>query len=186
MKKVIALLLVLQLQNGLVKLIAPILTFTADEIWQFMPHKSTDDLRGVPFNTMAEKTGVTVDAAFEAKWSRIHAVRDDVLKALEEKRTAGVIGKALDAGVTLYADEKTAAELSAYSELAAVFGVSYVNIASGEGEFKGAVEGVSVTVEKAAGEMCERCWSHDATVGSVAEYAHLCARCAAVMKLNLN
>ncbi|MBQ4165272.1 MAG: isoleucine--tRNA ligase, partial [Oscillospiraceae bacterium] len=163
------------------RLIAPILTFTADEIWQYMPHKSTDDLRGVPFNAMAEKTGVTVDAAFEAKWSRIHAVRDDVLKALEEKRTAGVIGKALDAGVNVYADEKTVAELSAYAELAAVFGVSYVNVAVGEGEFKGAVEGVSVTVEKAAGEMCERCWSHNATVGTVAEYPHLCARCAAVM-----
>jgi len=172
--------------DSLVKLIAPILTFTADEIWQFMPHKSTDDLRGVPFNAMAEKTGVTVDEAFEAKWGRIHAVRDDVLKALEEKRTAGVIGKALDAGVTLYVDEKLAAELSAYNELAAVFGVSYVNIASGEGEFRGMADGVTMTVEKAAGEMCERCWSHDATVGSVAEYAHLCARCAAVMKLNLN
>ena len=172
--------------DSLVKLIAPILTFTADEIWQFMPHKSTDDLRGVPFNTMAEKTGVAVDEAFEAKWSRIHAVRDDVLKALEEKRTAGVIGKALDAGVKLYADEKTVAELSAFTELAAVFGVSYVNIETGEGEFKGAVEGVSVTVEKAAGEMCERCWSHDATVGTVAEYPHLCARCASVIKLNLN
>ena len=169
--------------DSLVKLIAPILTFTADEIWQFMPHKSTDDLRGVPFNAMAEKTGVVVDAAFEAKWSRIHAVRDDVLKALEEKRTAGVIGKALDAGVKLFADEKTVAELSAYGELAAVFGVSYVNIETGEGEFKGAVEGVSVTVEKAAGEMCERCWSHDATVGSVAGHPHLCARCAAVIDL---
>ncbi len=170
--------------DSLVKLIAPILTFTADEIWQFMPHKSTDDLRGVPFNTMAEKTGVTVDEAFEAKWSRIHAVRDDVLKALEEKRTAGVIGKALDAGVKLYADEKTVAELSAYTELASVFGVSYVTVETGEGEFKGAVEGVSVTVEKAAGAMCERCWSHDKTVGSVAEHPSLCARCAAVM-LNL-
>jgi len=167
--------------DSLVRLIAPILTFTADEIWQYMPHKSIDDLRGVPFNAMAEKTGVTVDAVFETKWSRIHAVRDDVLKALEEKRTAGVIGKALDAGVNVYADEKTVAELSAYAELAAVFGVSYLNVAVGEGEFKGAVEGVSVTVEKAAGEMCERCWSHNATVGTVAEYPHLCARCAAVM-----
>ena len=48
------------------------------------------------------------------------------------------------------------------------------------------LERISVTVEKAESEMCERCWSHDASVGTVAEYAHLCARCAAVMKLNLN
>lgn len=167
--------------DSLVRLIAPILTFTADEIWQFMPHKSTDDLRGVPFNDMAEKTGVTVDAAFEAKWSKIHAIRDDALKALEEKRTAGVIGKALEAGIKLYADEKTVAELSAYNELAAVFGVSYVDVAVGEGEFKGAVEGVSLTVEKAEGAMCDRCWTHNRTVGTVAGHDNLCARCAAVI-----
>lgn len=167
--------------DSLVRLIAPILTFTADEIWQYMPHRSTDDLRGVPFNSMAEKTGVAVDEAFEAKWSKIHAVRDDVLKALEEKRTAGVIGKALEAGIKLYADEKTVAELSAYDELAAVFGVSYVDVAVGEGEFKGAVEGVSLTVEKAEGAMCDRCWTHNRTVGTVAGHNNLCARCAAVI-----
>ena len=62
----------------------------------------------------------------------------------------------------------------------------FVLIASlGVGEFKGAVEGVSITVEKAAGEMCERCWSHAPTVGSDAQFPHLCARCAAVMKLDL-
>ncbi|MGN1108208.1 MAG: class I tRNA ligase family protein, partial [Oscillospiraceae bacterium] len=174
--------------DALVKLVAPILTFTSDEIWKYMPHKSTDDLRGVPFNQMPEKTGVQTDAAFEAKWSKIHAVRDDVLKALEEKRTAGVIGKPLDAGLVIYADEANYKELSAYTELTQAFAVSYVNVkpaSEGEGEFKGGVEGVSITVEKAAGEMCERCWSHAPTVGSDAQFPHLCARCAAVMKLDL-
>ena len=91
-----------------------------------MPHKSTDDLRGVPFNQMPEKTGVVLGAEFEAKWNKIHAVRDDVLKALEEKRSAGVIGKPIDADVTLYADEANYKELSAYPELAQAFSVSNV------------------------------------------------------------
>ena len=172
--------------DSLVRLVAPILTFTSDEIWKYMPHKSTDDLRGVPFNQMPEKTGVVISAEFEAKWNKIHAVRDDVLKALEEKRTAGVIGKSLDAGVTIYAEGADFEQLSSYPELAQAFSVSYVNVKNGaDGEFKGAVEGVSVTVEKAAGEMCERCWSHAPSVGSDAQYPHLCARCAAVMKLDL-
>ena len=172
--------------DSLVRLVAPILTFTSDEIWKYMPHKSTDDLRGVPFNQMPEKTGVEISAEFEAKWNKIHAVRDDVLKALEEKRTAGVIGKSLDAGVTICAEGADFEQLSGYPELAQAFSVSYVNVKNGaDGEFKGAVDGVSVTVEKAAGEMCERCWSHAPSVGSDAQYPHLCARCAAVMKLDL-
>ena len=172
--------------DSLVKLIAPILTFTSDEIWKYMPHKSTDDLRGVPFNQMPEKTGVVLGAEFEAKWNKIHAVRDDVLKALEEKRSAGVIGKPIDADVTLYADEANYKELSAYPELAQAFSVSNVTVKNGaDGEYKGAVDGVSVTVEKAASEMCERCWSHDKSVGSDEKFPHLCARCAAVMKLDL-
>ena len=172
--------------DSLVKLIAPILTFTSDEIWKYMPHKSTDDLRGVPFNQMPEKTGVVLGAEFEAKWNKIHAVRDDVLKALEEKRSAGVIGKPIDADVTLYADEANYKELSAYPELAQAFSVSNVTVKNGaDGEYKGSADGVSVTVEKAASEMCERCWSHDKSVGSDEKFPHLCARCAAVMKLDL-
>ena len=172
--------------DSLVKLIAPILTFTSDEIWKYMPHKSTDDLRGVPFNQMPEKTGVVLGAEFEAKWNKIHAVRDDVLKALEEKRSAGVIGKPIDADVTLYADEANYKELSAYPELAQAFSVSNVTVKNGaDGEYKGSADGVSVTVEKSASEMCERCWSHDKSVGSDEKFPHLCARCAAVMKLDL-
>ena len=167
--------------DALVRLVAPILTFTADEIWQYMPHKSTDDLRGAAFNDMPEKTGVTVDAEFDAKWTRLHEIRDDVLKALEEKRTAKVIGKALEANITLYAPND-AAILSNAEELAQVFGVSFVEVKTeGEGEFKGA--GVSLTVTKAESEMCERCWSHAPSVGSDSEHPHLCARCAAVIRL---
>ncbi len=173
--------------DSLVRLIAPILSFTADEIWKYMPHKSSDDKTGAVFNSMPEKTGVVTDKEFEEKWNNIHALREDVLKALEEKRTAGVIGKSLDAGLIIYADKDNFEKLSKYNELLQALAVSYVNLKpsdEGEGEFKGAVEGVSITVEKAAGEMCARCWCHAGSVGSDADYPHLCARCADVVKRN--
>lgn len=95
-------------------------------------------------------------------------------------------GKPIDADVTLYADEANYKELSAYPELAQAFSVSNVTVKNGaDGEYKGSADGVSVTVEKAASEMCERCWSHDKSVGSDEKFPHLCARCAAVMKLDL-
>lgn len=170
--------------DALVRLVAPILCFTADEIWQFMPHKSGDDLRSVIFNQMPEKTGVVVDEKFEQKWNTIHAVRDDVLTALEQKRAEKVIGKPLEAMVELFTDNEEVAKLE--SELADACIVSGVKVnTSGEGEFKGGMQGLSVTVTRKGGNSCARCWKYDDTVGSVGEYPTLCARCAAVAKLTL-
>lgn len=168
--------------DALVRMIAPILSFTADEIWQYMPHKSGDDMRSAIFNPMPEKTGVVLDDSFEAKWSKIHAVRDDVLIALEQKRADKIIGKSLEAMVDIYTNDPEIAALE--SELADACIVSGVRVhADGEGEYKGST--ASVTVTRKGGEGCERCWKYDDTVGSDNAYPHLCARCAAVVKLNL-
>ncbi len=168
--------------DALVRMIAPILSFTADEIWQFMPHKSSDDMRSVMFNLMPEKTGVELDGKFEEKWARIHAVRDDVLAALELKRAEKVIGKPLDAAVDIYTNDEELVGLE--SDLATACIVSKVKVhVGGEGEYKGGT--VSVSVSHAQGESCERCWAYADSVGSVAEYPHLCRRCAEVVKLNL-
>ncbi|MCH5206600.1 MAG: isoleucine--tRNA ligase [Oscillospiraceae bacterium] len=164
--------------DSLVRLVAPILCYTADEIWQFMPHKKEDDLRSVIFNQMPEKTGAKAD---EAKWAKIHAVRDDVLAALELKRAEKVIGKSLEARVEIFSDD---AELKALeSDLAEACIVSEVKVnGSGEGEYKGST--VSVTVSKMTGNACERCWTFGSTVGSDSKYPNLCRRCAEVIKLN--
>lgn len=168
--------------DALVRMIAPILSFTADEIWQFMPHKSTDDMRSVVFNSMPEKTGVVLDDKFEEKWAKIHAVREDVLVALEQKRAEKVIGKPLEAMVDIYTDDESLSALE--SDLATACIVSGVKVhIGGEGEYKGST--VSVSVSHASGECCERCWAYADSVGSVAEYPHLCRRCAEVVKLNL-
>lgn len=161
--------------SGLTRLLAPIITFTADEIWQELPKKSGDDARNVVFNQMPEKTGIAVDTA---KWDRIHAIRDDVLGALEQKRNEKLIGKSLEAKVTLHTKDDLSALLP---EFAKAFIVSEVALGEGEGEYHGNVEGLSVTVEKAAGEKCARCWTYSEYVGRNALYPELCERCAKVL-----
>jgi len=162
--------------SGLTRLIAPILSFTADEIWQELPAKSGDDKRNVVFNRMPEPTGISVDTA---KWDKIHSIRDDVLVALEKKRNEKVIGKSLEAKVVLYTKDDLSDILP---ELDKAFIVSQVELGEGEGEFSGSVEGLSITVEKATGEKCSRCWTYSDTVGKNEKHPELCARCASVIE----
>lgn len=161
--------------SGLTRLIAPILSFTADEIWQELPAKQGDDKRHVVFNSMPEPTGISVDTA---KWDKIHAIRDDVLVALEKKRNEKVIGKSLEAKVVLYTKDDLS---DIISELDKAFIVSQVEIGEGEGEFSGSVDGLTITVEKATGEKCARCWTYSDTVGKDEKHSDLCARCACVV-----
>ncbi len=158
--------------SGLTRLVAPILTFTADEIWKELPKRSTDDARNVVFNRMPEKTGVSIDTT---KWDKIHAIRDDVLTALEKKRNEKLIGKSLEAKVILHIKDDLTDILP---ELATAFIVSQVEVdAAGEGEFSGSVEGLSITVAKADGKKCERCWTYSYYVGTNAKHPELCERC---------
>lgn len=164
--------------DALVRLSAPILCYTADEIWSFMPHKKDDDKRSVIFNQMPAKTGVKAD---EEKWAKIHAIRDDVLSALELKRNEKVIGKSLEAMVEIFtADEGVKSLESELADACIVSGVKVTTV--GEGEYKGSA--CSVTVTKKPGCACERCWKFDDSVGSDAKYPNLCKRCADVIKLN--
>lgn len=124
------------------------------------------------------------DEAFTARWDRIHALRDDVQKALELSRKEKVIGKSLEASVTLYCGgELYDFVKSVEEELKTVFIVSRVDVVKGgEGAIQGEVEGFSVTVGKAGGEKCERCWVYSDTVGADPEHPTLCARCAAIVR----
>ena len=168
--------------HTLTRLIAPILSFTSDEIWKFMPHYASDDVRNVVLNDFPEASG-KVDNDFIARWEKIHTIRDDVKKALEVARTAKVIGASLEGAVTVYATGDSLAFLKSCEDiLATVFIVSSVEIVEGEGgEHKGD-SGIGVTVAHAKGEKCERCWSFSETVGEDAEHPTLCARCRAIVK----
>ena len=169
--------------DALTLILTPILAFTCDEIWTEMKHDKLRNPEGPLFNTIPTADYIETDEAFIAKWDRIHEIRTDVQKALELARNEKVIGKPLEAKVTLYADGELAEFLnSELKSLPEIFITSAVEIADGEGEFKGDVKGLSITVNKADGEKCERCWKFSDTVGQDSEHPTLCAHCAETMK----
>ena len=170
--------------DALVRLIAPILAFTSDEIWRFMPHRSSDDARAVMLNDMPKAVEISVDDEFIARWDRIHGIKEDVQKALEIARKNKTIGKSLEACVTLYCKgELLDFVKSVEGSLAPVFIVSAVKVTEGEcSENPCQTEGLGVSISRPEGEKCERCWTYSDTVGSCAEHPTLCARCAEVVK----
>ena len=160
------------------KLLAPILCFTSQEIWSYIP--KLDGMKDyVVFEQMPEAKAAA-DEAFEAKWDRIMAIRDDVKKVLEQARADKVIGSALEAGLTLYCSKEVYDFLNTIpmDELADLFIVSHVDLVEGEGGVKGLVEGLGVSAAHAVGNKCLRCWKYETTVGEDG----LCPRCAKVLK----
>ena len=168
--------------DTLTLLLAPIISFTANEIWQFMPHDATRNGEHVILNDYPSLTGVNVDDGFAAKWEKLHTLRDDVKKAIENARNQKIIGASLDSEVELFANGEILDFLKENeSVLPEILIVSSVKITDGDGgDFHGDMS-VGVTVRKAGGEKCERCWSYSNTVGSNAEHPTLCARCAKII-----
>ena len=156
--------------------LAPVISFTAEEIWGYMPRSEKDDAESVFFNRLPEKSGVSADEEFMEKWEKIDELRDIVNKALEEARGQKLIGKSLEAKVTLNCgrDWYDFAK-SVENDLVSAFIVSAVDVEKSE------FDGVNVKVEVAPGEKCERCWTHSDTVGKCAEHPTLCARCAEIV-----
>ncbi|CAM3697407.1 isoleucine--tRNA ligase [Mesobacillus zeae] len=169
----------------LVKLVAPILPHTADEVWAFIPSMDEDS---VQLTDMPEFTEIENAQALEEKWNQFLSLRDDVLKALEEARNEKVIGKSLAAKVTLYVNGKTRDLLNSITENPAqLFIVSGFEVAGNMDEApENAIrlEHAAVVVTKANGETCERCWTVTPEVGQVEEHPTLCKRCSQVVKEN--
>ena len=167
--------------SALVKMIAPILSFTAEEIWQAMPHASTDDVTSVYLSEMPVADG---KLAFDGadRWEELFTLRDDVMKALEIARAEKKIGKSLDAKVTVYTADKAVLELLAKfsaEELKTVFITSGAFVVEGtapEGAYVPEEGKIAVLVESADGERCDRCWCYS-TEGEKTEEGFICARC---------
>ena len=159
------------------KLLAPILCFTSQEIWSYVP-KMPGMKDYVVFEQMPEAKAAAGEA-FTAKWDRIMAIRDDVKNVLEQARADKLIGSFLEAGLTLYCNEEIYSFLNTIpmDELADLFIVSQVRLEKGEGGVKGVVDGLGVQAEHAAGAKCLRCWKYETTVGDNG----LCPRCAKVL-----
>lgn len=168
--------------DALVLLLTPILAFTADEIWKAMPHDAGRDPGSPLFNEIPASGYISADAAFMEKWEKLHAVRDDVLKALEQARNEKVIGKSLEAKVMLGADGDLYDFLTGVQDsLAEIFIVSSVEVTRECYAMKGEVDGLTVSYAKADGAKCERCWTFSSTVGEDPVHPTLCHRCSHVM-----
>lgn len=174
-----------EILDALVRMIAPILCFTADEIWQAMPHRDGDDAANIVLNAMPKVNPAWAFAEeASSKWDKLIGLRDDVNKALEEARKNKVIGKPLEAWVTVYADDETAALLETVpaDELAALCIVSKLRVIRGNGEgMQGENLPVQIVIERASGDKCERCWMYVDSIGQDSKHPTLCARCAAVV-----
>ena len=165
------------------KIIAPILCFTSQEIWDFLP-KTEGMNQYVVFEDMPKAGAYAASEEFKAKWAQLIAVRDEVKKVLEQARAEKTIGASLEASVTLYCNDAVYALLNSIpmDELADLMIVSHVELVKGEGGAASAVEGLGVAAAHATGDKCERCWKYSADIGTHAAHPTLCARCASVVE----
>jgi isoleucyl-tRNA synthetase len=170
---------------GLTTLIAPILSFTAEEVYSHIPGREKESVFLEEFPTLCE----SLDEELLARWEKLIKVKSLVNKALEKARAEKMIGHSLEASVVVYADGEIRELLEAYKEE-----LPYIFITSGaevkqlaaapsyavEGEE--ILKGVKVEVKRAKGQKCERCWMYSETVGKDNKYPDVCERCAKVLR----
>ncbi len=166
------------LLTGLVRLMAPVLSFTADEVWAAVP-KAGGEAESVHLEAFPAVEGAWLDDALGERWERLLAVRDQVLKAMEEVRQAKTIGNSLEAHVDLHAGATLLSFLRPYAaDLPTLFIVSSVTLHADE-EVSG--DTLTVRVSRARGLKCERCWIYRETVGRDPGHPTLCDRCVGVL-----
>lgn len=170
---------------SLVKMLTPVLAYTTEEIWQYLPHKAEEvsvQIAGWP--VYHEEY---LDPELEARWDRILALREYVAKPLEKARQTKLIGHSLDAQVQLYADGEWYEFLTELeAQLPTIFITSDVvvknkNQAPQELYTSEEIPELAVVIAKAPGEKCERCWIYSETTGQNETHPTLCTRCAEVV-----
>jgi isoleucyl-tRNA synthetase len=192
---------VYRISSALLRLAAPIISFTAEEIWKHFPHKpgEPDSVHLALFPT-AEELGMPLDPVITQNWDRLLELRNDVLSALEAARNEKLVAGALEAKISVEPRTDVAAPeraglvslLHSYqNRLPALFIVSQFQSGLAEGENPGAVKEPApksspwiVRVERADGTKCERCWNYSTHVGENAEYPTICERCVAALAEN--
>jgi isoleucyl-tRNA synthetase len=174
-----------RLLDAMVRLLAPIMSFTSDEVWQYLP-KMADREESVHLTKFPKPADILGDVPRSEKqqkddWTTLLAVRSDVLKALEDARNRKLIGKPLEAQIKITASDAVFSVLNRYREqLRYVFIVSAVTLEEGSGG--NGTGGVKVEVSKADGAKCERCWNYSTHVGEDKDYPNVCERCSAVLR----
>ncbi|KUJ79658.1 isoleucine--tRNA ligase [Microbulbifer flavimaris] len=159
--------------------VAPILSFTAEELWQFIPGGKGESVFLEEWYPL-EKLPADADKGAEF-WAQVASVKTAVNKVLEEQRNAGQIGGSLQAAVTLYADDALREKLCALEdELRFVLicsSTSVQRLSDAAGAHETELEGLKVDVRKVDHPKCARCWHYRADVGSVPEHPEICSRC---------
>jgi isoleucyl-tRNA synthetase len=171
----------------LVRLLAPIMSFTSEEVWDYLPKvaERSESVHLALFPSAEDilskaQTASTEQDASGQDWTTLRSVRDEVLKALEEARNNKLIGTGLEAQVLLTAADPVYSVLKKYeAELRYLFIVSAVTLTQASGNGTGSVH---VEVKKADGLKCERCWNYSTRVGEDKDYPTVCERCSVVLK----
>ncbi|MBE9503645.1 MAG: isoleucine--tRNA ligase [Proteobacteria bacterium] len=175
----------LHILDTLVRLLAPILSFTTEEIWNYLPSHAGKE-ESVHLAGRAEVDKQWMDDELGKRWGRLIDVRGEVSKALEIARQDKMIGHSLDAEVTLSADEELSTFLKSFEpELNRIFIVSSALVQTFDDApilVSEEVPGLKVHVKAAPGEKCERCWNYDTKVGSNDRDLNICPRCLEVIE----
>ena len=171
-----------KITSALVRLAAPVLVFTAEEIWKYLP-KDAGEPESVHMSLFSDPAALAggIQMPMIRMWDTLAQVRGEVLKALETARNEKkLINSGLEAKVLLNADLELKAKLKHYLPvLPTLFIVSQVDfINAGTGDFRSeAMPGLEVTVQRADGKKCERCWNYSTHVGENLRYPTICERC---------
>ncbi len=168
--------------SAMVRLMAPVLSFTADEVWRYRGER--EKTTSVFLASFPQPDAKYIDTGLEARWEKIIAIRGEAAKVLEALRRDKKIGHSLDAGVTLYAEPALFEFLQRYQkDLAFIFIVSSVQVAAESGApadsyTSDVVKGLRIAAGQAKGVKCGRCWMYNETVGTVKDHPEICSRCA--------
>ena len=167
-----------QIVVDMTKLLAPILAHTADEVWSYIPHVQEESVHLTDMPKVQD-----VDTELVEKWNTFMKLRDDVNRALEIARNEKVIGKSLEAKVTIGSNSDFDATefLQGFEDLQQLFITSQAEVVDNVEGGASYAHG-DIKVEHADGEKCQRCWNYSEDLGSVGELTDLCPRCQAVVK----
>jgi len=164
----------LRIVDALARMLAPVLVFTADEIWENLPGREEPSIHLALLPKVDEQS----HDELLAEWERLFTIREGVLRALEEARVTKQIGSSLEAKVTLQASGSALELLQKHqNDLRYLFIVSQVELGNSD-----ASEGVSIAISNADGQKCERCWNYSTRVGEWDRYPTVCERCVAALK----
>lgn len=170
--------------NALVKMIAPILSYTSEEIWKYMPHFESEKTESIFLNDMSENVNLEITEKFIDKWDKIHKIRNEIKKILEIQRKNKIIGSSLEAEIAIYCDGELFEFIKRSKEdLQNVLIVSGIEIfENGEGNYKSEeIENLSVSISHSKYKKCERCWTYSSTVGQDSLNPTICKRCIEVL-----